>query len=222
MRKMIFVGALSLFAMPAFAQSAAADLQNEVDQAVETEYQDMMSGLLYDHENTISVDARGPGGNRPGNPGGGMHRPPGNPGGGMHRPPSNPPNRPPGGGMHRPPGNPGGGMHRPPSNPPHRPPGGIHRPPTRPPGGVHQPPRNPGPRFPGHGQWGRGDHWWRGSHGSNWHIHYRWWPGFVYYRGACFAEDDDGYLFAGRSSSRAVLNCQDNSPVGGCLFVGCD
>lgn len=185
----------------------------------------------------------GGGAGRPagGRPSGGTARPPN---GGGSRPgnvghPAGQPSRP--GNIGRPtaqtprPGNVGrptnGGQQRP--GQVNRPNGGQQRP-----GQVNRPnnggrPGNIGPgranggrgegnRFPGRSQWGHQGNWWRGGYGNDWHNRYSWWPGFLWYAGACFAEDNSGILFSGPGSGGAELNCRMNSPSQGCSFVGCD
>ncbi len=212
MKKMLLVGMLALLSVPAFAQyQSSEEYQNALNEAVSNEFQDMSAGRLYDNQNEvmsvnpdavkIPVDVPGGhgggfGGGHPGGgmPGGGFGG--GHPGGGM-----------PGGGFGG--GHPGGGF-----------PGGGH-PGGGFPGGGH-PGGFGGDRFPGHGGWGHGSFWWRGAWGPTWYNQYAWWPGYGYYNGACFAEDNDGYLFSGAGANGAVYNCDVNSPVDGCVFVGCD
>jgi hypothetical protein len=169
-----------------------------------------------------------PGGGNPGDHGGGGH-PGGNPGdhgGGGHpgdhgdhgggHPSGNPGDH--GGGGH--PGDHGdhGGGGHPGDHGDHG--GGWHPGDHGDHGGGHVE-HNPHP-FPSHGHWGNGSHWWRSYWGPAWYRHYSWWPGYAYYVGAYFAEDNGAYLFAGRTPQEALYNCEVNSPVGGCVYVGYD
>lgn len=219
MKHLILAGALSFLTVPVLAQAqtspaTAADVQA----AQAEEYQLMMSGQLYDNENanmsvdpnavldeSLGVHGGGPGGHvggggRVGQPGGSYGHAPtpiGHTGGDYG---------------HTPIGHSGDYGHS-----GHAGEGYGH---AGHPGDYGHSGR--GERFPGRGEWGHERGWWRGEWGFGWYVHYNWWPGFYYYSGACFAEDNAGYLFAGPNVSSSVYNCSANSPVRGCVFVGCD